>query len=133
MDQPTKFKLGLWLATKRHLPFEWGKNDCNTLILEMHDFLYKTEYLKEIYAQYRNRSGAIRFAKRYTSAPEQLESIGYRRAIKAVTGDVLVQNQGLYYTGWIVFGDEAYSMSETEEGLTVVKINALSNYTIWRH
>ena len=132
MDLKTKFKLGLWLAQKRHRPFEWGRNDCNTLVLEMHDFLYDTNTLAHVYEQYRNRSGAIRFAKRFTSAPDQLQSLGYKQGIRPTTGDVLLQDSKLYYTAWIVFGNSAYSISEESNTLVEVKLEALDKYTIWR-
>jgi hypothetical protein len=124
-------KLGLWLSTKRHTQFEWGKNDCNTFVLEMHDHLHGTNYLKLIKEKYANKMGAARFAKRWPSAPAQLQTMGYKTGLRPTTGDVLTQNFGLYYTGWVVLGNEAYSMQE-ERGLVVAKTSAINDYTIWR-
>jgi hypothetical protein len=124
-------KLGLWLSTKRHTQFEWGKNDCNTFVLEMHDHMHGTNYLKLIKEKYANKMGAARFAKRWPSAPAQLQTMGYKTGIRPTTGDVLAQNFGLYYTGWVVLGNEAYSMQE-ERGLVVAKTSAINDYTIWR-
>lgn len=131
MNAEKTTQLALWLSTKRHTRYEWGRNDCNTFVMEMHDHLWNTNYLGLIAEKYETRTGAARFAKRWPSAPAQLSSMGYKPGIRPTTGDVLLQNYGTYYAAWIVLGSEAYSMAE-DRGFVAAKLSAVNDYTIWR-
>lgn len=132
MIQAKLIKLGKYLATKRHQEFEWGRNDCNTFVMEMHDAVHDTDVLKQIYEKYTTMRTAMIFSKRVIgTAEDKLVELGYTKRIKATSGDVLLQDGKFYTTAWIVLDKIAYSMHE-QHGCMMVETRALDNYTVWR-
>lgn len=119
--------LGLYLAEKRHVPFAWGENDCNTLVVEFHDKLHGTNYLELLYKKYTTRMGAIRFVRKTLNAETWFAEAGYERVNTPKTGDVLSDG----FAAWLVFGFHAYTIHEN--GTLVRQPLDGMDAEIWRH
>jgi len=116
----------LYLAQKRHVPFEWGKHDCNTFVVEFHDLLYNTDHLKKLKGKYSTLCGAIRFIKRTLNAQQWFHSAGYYKADQPQDLDIMHDG----FRAWLVFQGFGYTVAETG---TLVRqpINKIEA-TVWR-
>lgn len=100
--------LSLYIAEKRHVPFAWGQHDCNTLIVEWHDRLMKSNWLNDVRGHYNCKLGAIRFYKTKLDCYTWFEHAGYVQAIRARSGDILIDG----INAWLVLGSYAYTVQE---------------------
>ena len=127
-------KLGMWLGKKRNQAWERGKNDCCTLFMEYHDHMHGTETLKSIYGKYNNLSGAIRTARQFNITEEWLPKHGYTVVDTPENGDIVIVEQQLYPSGYIVCMGQAWS---NVDGKSRMQRFALEPpelpYSIWRH
>ena len=130
-------KLGLYLSTLRHTKYEWGQSDCNLFVADWVDQINNTQTAADIRHKYSDAVSAVRFARRYTPAPVWLSDQGYQQCMcdahhEFLSGDVLLQKTGEYYTAWIVLMSYAYSMAYPT-GLVAQHAHQLTNYTHWRN
>ena len=127
-------KLAWYLAKKRSAKFEWGRNDCNTFIVEMHDTLYNTNFLPRLWEKYDSLLSAVRFSKRNIQAPNWLTEAGYRPTLSPVRqdGEVLLEQRGSCWHAWVVLQGYAYSITP-DLGITKAPVEAVDNVHVWRH
>lgn len=118
-------KTALWLADKRHVPFAWGQHDCNTLVVELHDFLFGTRQLDLVKGQYNDLKSALRFLKTQTQA-DWFESQGYLKVEQAQDLDFVSDG----FHAWIVFNGYQYTVAH--DNYLVRETLNTSDSTIWR-
>lgn len=121
-------KLALYLASKKHQKFEWSRHDCNTLVVEFHDYLHGTEYLKLLQDKYTDKRSAVKFIRGTLNNLKFFRMAGYQPTDdKPENLDILSDG----YRAWIVFQGWAWTIAE---GHRMVKqpINNLKA-TTWRN
>lgn len=121
--------LALYLAEKRHVKFEWGVNDCNTLVVEFHDKFYGTKYYQRLYKKYSNRVEAVRFTLIEINASQWFVEAGYD-VISTYPRDGDVISDG--FAAWLVFNGDGYTFHEGGV-LSKQPVNQLLEHTVtWR-
>jgi hypothetical protein len=125
-------KIAQFIASKRHKPFVWGKNDCHTFVLELNDILYNENSVDTIYEKYNNIKGCYRLAKTI-DAVEYMQSLGYESAKQIMNGDVILVKHKQGYYSHVALDGNLYSM-EPDRGLVVANKTAFKkiDYTVWR-
>lgn len=119
-----------YLTHKRFQMPQWAVNDCNTFIVEYHDYIYGTQHFDNCGFNYSSKLSAARWQQNFISAPEFLKMIGYKQTMLTETGDVLLQDLGPFWCAWLVYQRRAYTVSH-EHGLVCVSVNNLEDYTVW--
>lgn len=129
-----EMKLGLWLAEKRHLPWQRGINDCCTLVMEWHDHLHGTDTLSEIKGKYWDLKTAIKWAKKIP-LQEWFPKHGYKQIFDALeTGDiVMVQHYKYFCSGYIICMGQAWGIQDDSKGLSRHALETMHEHTIWRY
>lgn len=127
-------QIALFLASKRHTEFEWGKNDCNTMVFELHDLLYNEDSSHIVRDKYHNMKSAYRYANTVDFV-EYLQSIGYEQGKRLQDGDIVVvkHSRNGSYMVHIALKNELYSMDQ-ERGLVAIDYSAFKGieHTLWR-
>ena len=119
-----------FIMQKRFQKPEWAVNDCNTFIVEFHDYAYGTKHFDMCSFDYDTALQAARWQKHFWAAPEFLQLIGYKQCMLADTGDVILQDLGPFWCAWLVYERFAYTISH-EYGLMRASVNKLKDYTVW--
>lgn len=133
IDQETTQKLGIWLASKKWQPWERGKNDCCTFIMEWHDYIHGTNTLDEIYGKYYNLKTAIKWAQKIP-LNEWFTKNGYELVDDIQTGDiVMVKHNRFFFSGYIVCMKEAWGIQDEARGLSKHPLETMHEHTIWRY
>lgn len=104
-----------FIERERLTPYQWGINDCNTLVLQYMDEVFNTKLLHKVYGKYRTKVGAIRFQKKFPfTLSEYLINAGCKKINphKAVMGDLLIIDKGVYELGFICLGSKVASVPE---------------------
>ena len=57
--------------------FEWGKADCHTMVLELHDVLHNTNYASEVIGNYNDAKSALKFQAYWMDTYGWLDYAGY--------------------------------------------------------
>ena len=125
-------KTAQFLASKKHSKFQWGENDCHTLVLELNDLLYKENSLSAIYKKYNSIKGCFSLAKTL-DAQKYMNSLGYKLCNNITHNDVvLVKHKHGYYSHVALCG-MLYSM-DPDRGLVTAKTSDFDSvdYTVWR-
>jgi hypothetical protein len=117
MKLQQKFALAQYIASKENVEYEWGINDCNTLLFEFHDSAYGTNMMSLI--KYRDPRAAMKFAKGYmglqqwmnihdyTNKPGKGKNKGWRE------GDLAIQTIKPWYNTVFIFHNGVFwSMTE---------------------
>lgn len=125
-------RLAWYVAKKRHSQFEWGKNDCNTFVVEMHDYVWGTDYLPRLYGKYSSLLSAARFSRRDIQAPDWLTEAGYRKSLHRTDHSVLLEQRGSCWHAWVVLQGQAYSI-DPEKGAVVAPAPAVENVEVWSY
>lgn len=125
-------RLAQWLAKQKHKKFQWGKNDCCTMVLAAHDHMYRTNTLSIAYDKYNTAKGAYKFA-RELGIQDYARKIGYRQVeLPPQDGDLIMVEHKLGYYLHIVLNECIYSM-DPQVGMVKAKLNTLTDtYTLWR-
>jgi len=125
-------KIAQFIASKRHKPFVWGKNDCHTFVLELNDTLYNENSVAAIYEKYHNLKGCYRLAKSI-DAVEYMQSLGYESAKQIKDGDVILVKHKFGYYSHVALDGVLYSI-DPDRGLVAAYKTAFKNidYTVWR-
>lgn len=119
-----------YLSHKRFQPPMWAVNDCNTFIVEWHDYFYQTNHFELCNFDYDGPVSAARWQRKFLAAPDFLQMIGYQQVLLASSGDVLLQDLGPFWCAYLVMGRQAYTIDH-KLGLVSIELNKLDNYTIW--
>lgn len=123
-------KLAKYLASKRNTLFEWGVHDCNTLVVQWHDYAFQTSYYQRLYKKYSSRKEAYQFIVDEMDAYDWLQEAGYVKMHWPQCGDIIVDG----FSAWIVLGQYAYSVHEYRALTRFPTDEILSeDTTIWRH
>ena len=134
MERVEATELAKFLSTKRHNKFEWGINDCNTLIVDMHDALFGTLFGLAIKGKYTSKIGAYKFQHRFQPAPDWLAMVGYKQVDTIENGDVVVAqyNHKLWH-GLIALEGYLYTFKENDSFCKTAIEEFEGDYTVWRH
>ena len=129
-----QMKLGLWLAGKQQQPWSRGTNDCCTLFMEYHDYMFGTDTLKSIYGKYNSLRGAIRLRKKFPTVNEWFPTHGYHKVDTPQTGDVVMVRQRFFPSSYIICQNTAWGISDEHQRMTRHVIEEPRvEYSIWRH
>lgn len=125
--------LSKYLASKKHVPHQFGVNDCNTFVVEWIDLSRGTDFEGMLQFDYDTALGAARFHRDLPfDAEEFMHMAGYDQCMLAPkTGDILLQNRGPWFCAWIVCLEYAYTVDH-KLGFVVSRVNKLRDYTTWR-
>jgi len=127
-------KVGLWLASKQWQPWERGKNDCCTLLLEYHDYLFGTELLPNVYGKYNDLRSAIRLRKEFPTVNEWFPEKGYHQVMQPQTGDIVMVEQRWFPSTYIICMAQAWGLTDDSKRMTKHIIHKPEfEYSIWRH
>lgn len=133
MDKQLQYRLGMWLAEKKHQPWVRGKNDCCTLFMEWHDIAHGTETLKQIYGKYHDLKTAITWAKKIP-LDKWFPEHGYKQVEDLQDGDIVqVQHDRRFSSGYIVFMGFAWGLGDNTSGITRHDLSTNVPHTIWRY
>tara|TARA_R110002167_G_scaffold239894_1_gene445048 strand:+ start:9718 stop:10134 length:417 start_codon:yes stop_codon:yes gene_type:complete len=134
MNNTQQMKVGLWLGEKLNQAYERGKNDCCTLFMEYHDHMHGTNTLKSIYNKYTNKTGAIKTARKFKITEEWLPAQGYKQVDTPLTGDIVIVEQGLYPSGYIICMNLAWTNVDKKYRMQKFALEKPElPYSIWRH
>lgn len=111
-------KTAQFLSDKRNSYFAWSKNDCTTMVLELHDKLYGTDTLAILYGKYSNQRQAYRLAKT-VEVKELLQDIGYEQRKTPKSGDVVLIKHKHGYYSHIYFDGNLFSMDEQQHATAI--------------
>lgn len=121
-----------YLMHKRFQEPQWAVNDCNTFIVEYHDYIYGTQHFDNCGFDYNSKLSAGRWQRDFIAAPDFMQLIGYDQVLLSQTGDVILQDLGPFWCAWLVYERDAYTISH-EQGLVRVSVNNLKDYTVWSY
>ena len=129
MNLQEQIKMAAFISRREGDAFDWGKNDCNTFFIEMHDYVYGTQDMLKIQHQYGTRRGAIEFMRRLKLSPAQwLFLRGYRKMTEPgfINGDVVIHDHKVYATVFVYFEGVFWSVQENTEcqAYTVAAVTA---------
>ena len=112
-------------------PFEWGKNDCNTLVLNYLDKIYLSDtFIKIAYKKYSSLKEAIKFQKEYeVRLTNFCLGLGLKKipANKARTGDILIIEEKNFEIGHICLGSLVLSVV-IDETTDMAKIPSFNEF-----
>ena len=128
--------LAIYLSSLRFRPYIWGTLDCNLFIVDWIDSIDDTNIAKEIRGMYNTKISAYKFAKKYTSAPDYLQSVGFEQLLGGgdkQNGDIILQQHGHIYNAWLILENKAYSYAE-DIGIGIGDPKEIGNddQTVWR-
>jgi len=128
--------LEMWIMQHSHSEFEWGWNDCNTIVVEYVDWLTGSNIMNEVRGKYYDLKTAHRFAKNYKQLHVGLQDAGFVEVDTPQDGDVITMVDRGLVCGHIVFNNRAHSM-DMLSGYISVPLNIINlndnNLKIWRH
>lgn len=135
MDSNTTLKLALWLSEKKFQPWERGKNDCCTIVMEWHDHRFGTNTLDEIYGKYWDLKTAIKWAKKIP-LQDWFTGNGYYQvsADDIRDGDIaMVQHYRWFCSGYFILMNRAWGLQDEAQAMSKHPVETFHDHTIWRH
>lgn len=134
MDKETLYKLGMFVAEKKHQPWVRGENDCCTIGMEWHDRRFGTNTVDQIKGKYHDLKGAIRVAKKI-SLEQWFIDHGYTQIHdgNVIDGDiVMVRHNRFFFSAYIILMGVAYGIQDEARGMSKHPLETMLEHTIWR-
>tara|TARA_Y100000004_G_C8843642_1_gene381608 strand:- start:105 stop:527 length:423 start_codon:yes stop_codon:yes gene_type:complete len=115
MTEEQLAKLQNFFIKKQGVTFEWGHNDCNTLVVEMHDYMYGTSDMSKLRGRYWDLRSAVQFVRQQLDHETWLKSVGYTQITDDLTpepGDVIMGYDRVFWCGHIYYNNRVYSIDQ---------------------
>lgn len=105
---------GKYLASLLGKPFARGTNDCMTMFLGWHDYVYGTDLLKTIYNKYNDtRSAAVFWQRNFPGVRQQLHTMGFKQTLDTPRDlDLAINETSLFPSAYILYDNEWYGIDE---------------------
>jgi hypothetical protein len=131
------FLLPAYLIEVSQQKFAWGQWDCNTFISRWIDRLNNENSSAELVGKYSTALSAARYFKNGKPNSNYLNRLDrwcYRRVEGPLrTGDIVIKQTKMFPTGYIVLGNDIYSMDQKMNLIkTPIDSIDINNIEIWR-
>lgn len=102
------------------LEFQWGQNDCNTVVLKHVDNLIGTRFSRLLKGNYSSMLGAIKTRKKSLFTLEGfLRNIGGEYVSELKAGDIILTEGSRYQHGSIYIGEgKVFTVTPDETGVS---------------